>query len=182
MRVILLRHEERGVDVGFFSELTTDGFINSMELPKKLINYNIDFIFSSPFVRTLETSFFISLNRNIPVNVEYALCEYLHSPYFLFHQWYHTIDEIKNKRLTSIVNRKYKSIITKDYFKVLEDEKNLERRIIPFFDYLLNNYPSKTILIISHKGVINKIKDLYVKKTDMDDEFPMGRFEVYNIL
>jgi broad specificity phosphatase PhoE len=182
MRVILLRHEERGVDVGFFSELTTDGFINSMELPKKLINYNIDFIFSSPFVRTLETSFFISLNRNIPVNVEYALHEYLHSPYFLFHQWYYPIDEIKNKRLTSIVNRNYKSIITKDYLKVLEDEKNLERRIIPFFDYLLNNYPSKTILIISHKGVINKIKDLYVKKTDMDDEFPMGHFEVYNIL
>ena len=114
--------------------------------------------------------------------MEYALHEYLHSPYFLFHQWYYPIDEIKNKRLTSIVNRNYKSIITKDYLKVLEDEKNLERRIIPFFDYLLNNYPSKTILIISHKGVINKIKDLYVKKTDMDDEFPMGHFEVYNIL
>ena len=69
----------------------------------------------------------------------------------------------------------------KDDFIVLENEKNLEKRIIPFFNYLLNNYHNKTVLLVSHKGVLNKIKDLYIKKTDLEDEFEMGSFEVYDI-
>jgi broad specificity phosphatase PhoE len=50
-----------------------------------------------------------------------------------------------------------------------------------FFNYLLNNYNDKCILIISHKGIINKIKDLYIKKTLMDDDFTMGSIEIYDI-
>ena len=75
----------------------------------------------------------------------------------------------------------YKSISNKNDLCILEDEKNLEKRIIPFFNYLLNNYNGKTVLLVSHKGVLNKIKDLYIKKTDLDDEFEMGSFEVYDI-
>ena len=38
-----------------------------------------------------------------------------------------------------------------------------------------------SILLVSHKGIINKIKNMYFTKTDMDDEFPMGHFEIYNL-
>lgn len=181
MRLILLRHEKRNSDIGFFSNLTGEGFLDSMKLPEKLEQYNIDKIFVSPFTRTLETSFFISKSLNKKVNVEYALYEYLHNIYFSIGQWYYTPNDLKNNNLKHIINHNYKSIIKKDDFTVLENDKNLEKRIIPFFNYLLNNYNDKTVLLVSHKGVLNKIKDLYIKKTDLDDEFEMGSFEVYDI-
>lgn len=181
MRLILLRHEKRNSDIGFFSNLTDEGFLDSMKLPEKLEQYNIDKIFVSPFTRTLETSFFISKSLNKKVNVEYALYEYLHNVYFSIGQWYYTPNDLKNNNLKHIINHNYKSIIKKDDFTVLENDKNLEKRIIPFFNYLLNNYNDKTVLLVSHKGVLNKIKDLYIKKTDLDDEFEMGSFEVYDI-
>ena len=56
MKIILLRHEERYSDIGFFSNLTERGIENScLFLPPKLKKLNIDVIFSSPFVRTIQT-------------------------------------------------------------------------------------------------------------------------------
>jgi broad specificity phosphatase PhoE len=92
-----------------------------------------------------------------------------------------TEDNIEDMNLKSIININYTSIIEKKDFKVLEDEENLEFRIKKFISYLFNEYPNKTILIVSHKGVINKIKDIYLKKTDLNDNFEMGNFETINI-
>jgi broad specificity phosphatase PhoE len=181
MRVILLRHEERGLDIGFYSNLTNTGYLNAMNLPEKLQRYNIDEIFVSPFTRTMETAFFISKSFNKKVNVEYALYEYLHNIYFSITQWYYETSDLKDDNLKTIINHNYDSIIKKKDFVVLENEENLEERIIKFFNYLLNNYNDKCILIISHKGIINKIKDLYIKKTLMDNDFTMGSFEIYDI-
>ena len=181
MRIILLRHEKRGLDIGFFSQLTDDGYLDAMILPEKLKKYNIDEIFSSPFTRTLETVYFVSHVNNKKVNIEYGLYEYLHNPYFGIGEWYYTINDLKNPDLKNIVNKKYKSIVNKNDFTVLEDDENLERRIIKFFDYLINNYHNKTVLLVTHKGIINKIKNVYFKKTNMDDEFNMGDFEVFNL-
>jgi broad specificity phosphatase PhoE len=80
-----------------------------------------------------------------------------------------------------IINNNYNSIVYKDDFIILEDEINLERRIIKFFDYLNVVHKNDTVLLVSHMGVINKIKDLYIKKTGMDDEFKMGSFEIYDL-
>lgn len=181
MRVILLRHEKRGTDIGFFSTLTDNGYIDAMVLPNDLKKYNIDEIFSSPFTRTLETSYFTSHVLNKKVNIEYGLYEYLHNIYFSIGEWYYTIDDLKNPDLKKIVNKKYKSIVTKSDFTVLEDEASLERRIIKFFDYLINNYNNKTVLLVTHKGIINKIKNLYFEKTNMDDNFEMGSYQVFEL-
>ena len=51
----LLRHEERGSSPVFHTELTNSGKINSINLSKMLENIDIDMIFSSPFLRTLQT-------------------------------------------------------------------------------------------------------------------------------
>ena len=175
MKFYLLRHEEREYDAGFFSHLTDNGIINACVLPHKLKNLNIDVIFTSPFLRTLQTIYPYAKNYDKKVNVEYGLYEYLHSPYFLLGNWYFTIDDINDTDLKSIVNYEYKSNGDKNDFIVLEDEANLERRVIKFFNHLKTNYNDKTILIVSHMGVINKIKDLYVTRTPMNDEFKMGK-------
>jgi broad specificity phosphatase PhoE len=181
MKIILLRHEERENNIGFHSNLTRNGIINSSLLPQKLKKYNIDIIFTSPFIRTLQTIYFFSIKNNKKVNVEYGLCEYLHNPYFLFNKWYYCMNELNDNFLLSILNTKYNSIVNKDNFILLENEISLGERIIKFFDYLKNNYDNKTILIVSHMGVINKIKDIYITKTDLDDQFKMGHYEIYNI-
>jgi broad specificity phosphatase PhoE len=181
MKIILLRHEERGVDVGFYSPLTNNGIVNaSTILPEQLNKLHIDILFSSPFIRTLETIYFYAKRYNKKVNIDYGLYEYLHNPYFLFGKWFYTTDDIPYE-LLSIINHNYYSIVRRDDLFVLEDEMNLERRIIKFFNFLYHSYKDKTILIVTHKGVINKIKDLYFIKTDMNDSFPMGHFEIYDL-
>lgn len=179
MKLILLRHEERYMDVGFYSNLTDDGIINSCILPKKLKKLDIDIIFTSPFIRTLQTIFPYCNKYNKKVNVEYGLYEYIHNPYFLLGEWYFTTNDIKDNDLKSIINTKYSSTVTKDDFSILETEFDLQKRIIKFFNYLNLNYNDKCVLLVTHKGVINKIKDLYIKKTDMSANFDMGHIEIY---
>jgi broad specificity phosphatase PhoE len=72
--------------------------------------------------------------------------------------------------------------VEKEDLIVLEDETNLEKRLIKFFDSIKEKYKNKTVLVVTHEGVINKIKDIYVKKTDMRDRYPMGHIEIYDIL
>ena len=55
MKLILLRHEKRENYPGFFSNLVENGFKDSIKLIKKLDKLNIDIIYCSPLVRTLQT-------------------------------------------------------------------------------------------------------------------------------
>ena len=173
MKIILLRHEERGYNIGFFSNLTENGMLRAhTSLPLNLKKLNIDIIFSSPFIRTLQTIYPYAIQNNIKINIEYGLYEYQHNPYFLLGQWYYTLDDIKDTNLKSIINNNYKSIVVKDDFSILEDENDLGNRINKFIDYLKINYKNKTILIVTHKGVINKIKNV-----NMNSEYPMGHLQ-----
>ena len=182
MKLILLRHEERYYDIGFYSNLTDNGIINSLTtLPKKLDKLKIDIIFSSPFIRTLQTIYPYSNMKNKKVNLEYGLYEYIHNPYFLLYPWYYTYNDIDDEDLKSIVNLQYNSIVNKNDFNILEDENDLSERIRKFFKYLLKYHNNKTVLLVTHKGVVNKIKDIYVKSTNMSDNFEMGQLEIYDI-
>jgi len=186
MRIILLRHEEREFDIAFYSELTENGIIKTLELPKKIKELNkkfnkIDIIYSSPFIRTLQTVYTISKKNNKAVNIEYGLYEYLHNPYFLLNNYFYEKCDIKDRDLLDIINNEYKSVVEYSDFIILEDELCLSKRITKFFNKIQDIHKDKTILIVSHKGVINKIKDLYIEKTDINAEFPMGHFECYEI-
>jgi broad specificity phosphatase PhoE len=176
MKIILLRHEERDMDIGFNSNLTENGIINACLLSDKLKKENIDYIFTSPFIRVLQTIYPYCQINNININIEYGLYEYIHNPYFLFTKWYNTIDDIKDIDLKKIINTEYESVIKREDLILLEDEINLEKRIIKFFNLLIKNYQGKTILIVTHKAVINKIKDIYIEKTDLNSEFKMGEY------
>jgi broad specificity phosphatase PhoE len=83
--------------------------------------------------------------------------------------------------LRSIINYNYESVIKKNDFSVLEDEEDLEKRVKKFFEYLKRNFYNRTVLIITHKGVINKIKDIYLKRTAMNENFSMGSIEEFQI-
>lgn len=184
MKLILLRHEKRENYPGFFSNLVEDGFKDSIKLIKKLDKLNIDIIYCSPLVRTLQTIHPYCKKNNIKVNLEYALYEYKHNPYFLLEKEMYGVKDIKNKDLTSINNKKYKPKFKKSDFNYnfLESENDLENRLNIFLHFIQNNkkLKNKTVLFVSHKGVINKIKQILNFNITMDDEFPKGHFEIIN--
>ena len=181
MKIILLRHEERENNVGFYSDLTINGIKKSLLLYDNLKDLNIDFIFSSLFIRTLHTILDYSIKKEIKINIDYGLYEYIHNPYFLLNKWLYTLNDIDNIELKSIINYDYVSVVDKKDFNILENEYQLKNRITKFMEYLKENYNDKCILLVTHKGVINKIKDVYFKKTDIDDNFEMGHYEIFNL-
>lgn len=184
MKILLLRHEKRGIDLSFFSELTKNGLLDAENKVKnELLNHNIDYIFSSPFTRTLQTIYPYCTNVNKKVNIEYGLYEYMHNPIFLIGNWLYYTNDLKYDNLKNIINKKYKSKVKENSIVVLENEETLSNRITIFFNYLKKNkkYKNKTILIVSHMAIINKIKDLYLKKTSLNDLFEMGNIEILEI-
>jgi len=185
VNLILLRHEKREDYPGFFSNLTDEGLKDAFKLTKSLKTLNIDVIYCSPLVRTLQTIFPFCNETEKKVNIEYALHEYKHNPYFLLEPSIYNINDIQNPLLHAIINHRYKSLIQpKDFnYLFLEDEINLKRRIRKFLNHLKKNkeYKNKNILLVTHKGVINQIKKIINKKTEMDDTFSMGTFEIIKI-
>ena len=55
MRLYILRHEDRPEDCSFFTPLSEQGLINSNKLTTILEKCKINYIISSPFIRTLQT-------------------------------------------------------------------------------------------------------------------------------
>ena len=185
MKIILLRHEKREIRRGFHSHLTRNGYDDSKLLPQKLEKYNIDYIFSSPFIRTLQTVYFVSKNLGIKVNPEYGLYEYLSTINFLVTKWYHELKELKKTEFDSflldIINKKYKSVCDKNDLSVLENHEKLEKRLSKFLLSIFNNkkYYNKTILIVSHQATLNMISNILIKKTNLKHQREMGSFSVH---
>jgi broad specificity phosphatase PhoE len=185
MKLILLRHEKRELYPGFYSKLTEEGLKDSNKLVKKLNKLSIDVIYSSPFVRTLQTIHPYCKKNNVKINIEYALHEYRHNPYFIFENKIYKIKDINNNNLTNIIDKTYKSLFKINQFNTssLETEIILNNRLQLFLTYLKNNkeLKNKNILIVTHKGIINKIKKIYKLIDNLDEDFDMGSFEIITI-
>ena len=55
MKIYLIRHEDRTMDLTFFSPLTKIGLENSVKLITTFEKEKINTIYSSPYIRTLQT-------------------------------------------------------------------------------------------------------------------------------
>ncbi len=186
MKLILLRHEKRENYPGFFSNLTEEGKKDATKLVKQLNKLHIDVIYCSPLVRTLQTISPYCKKNNVKVHIEYGLYEYKHYPYFLFEPKIYGLDDINDKDLTSIVNKRCRSKIKKcnfEYSSLLETESDLEKRLSIFLHSIRKNHKlkNKTILFVSHLGVIHKIKRMLNKNITVDDDFEMGHYEILKL-
>jgi broad specificity phosphatase PhoE len=181
MKIILLRHEKREDYPGFFSNLTEKGFKDSKKLIKKFEKYKIDEIYCSPLMRTLQTIYSYASHNHKKVNPEYGLYEYKNNPYFLFEPKPFGIKDINNHELKKIINKNYKSYIRqKDIVHGIENEQQLKKRVNKFLRNILK-FKNKTILLVSHKGTINKIKQLLNNDIHIRSSFPKGHFEVIDL-
>ena len=71
MIIYIIRHEDRTQDATMFSPLTELGLENSVKLIEIINNIKINKIYSSPFIRTLQTVHPFSKKYDIKINIDF---------------------------------------------------------------------------------------------------------------
>lgn len=174
MKLVVLRHEQRDLlEPRFFTQLTEEGKSNSesLEFNQKIMNINPDVIYCSPFERCLQTISSFCLKNKRQVCVENSLYEYIGNNKFLQEPVY-DISNIKDY-YEQIINSDYQSYMDKSQF-VFSKENNIERlettlelfnRAADFIEEIFKRHleTNKTILLVSHEGVIKQIETYLYK-------------------
>jgi len=166
MKIYILRHEDRTQDATMFSPLTEKGLSNALKLSKELNKLNINVIYSSPFVRTLQTIYPYSSGSNTKVNLEYSIAEMQHQK--LIPEKSYQVRLPKYLAEMFNYNPNYNSMIYPEDFKYPEEDKDVQSRIRKFLLKIFNNHSetNDTILIVTHQAVCNSILKIIAKKGD----------------
>lgn len=178
MKIYILRHEDRTQDATMFSPLTKVGLNNSIKLSEILKDLNIDVIYSSPFIRTLQTVHPYAKDRNKKINLEYALQEIQH-PHIIPENSY-TVSLPVYIAESFNYNPKYRSTIEPENNIYPEDEKNVSLRVKNFLQKIMNEHltTKNNILIVTHQVVCNTILKIALKdknnKIDYTFKYPKG--------
>jgi broad specificity phosphatase PhoE len=184
MKIYILRHEDRTQDCSFFAPLTEIGLNNAKKLVPNLTECNINLIFCSPFIRTLQTIYPYVNSTKIKINIEYALSEI------------HHIDIIPKKAvginlpeylaLAFNYNCLYKSILKPHEIIYPENEPDVLNRVRIFLKELILQYCETdfNIVIVTHQSlcfgilkVVNKLSEEYKNKIDphLLRNYPKGK-------
>jgi 2,3-bisphosphoglycerate-dependent phosphoglycerate mutase len=167
MKIYILRHEDRPEDCSFFVPLTKNGLINARKLVQILKKENINLIFSSPYLRTLQTINPYIEATKYKVNLEYGLEEIQHQ------------DIIPKKAINMVLpdylaeffnyNCNYETIIKPENIKYPETEEDVMKRFKKIIKKLITDYYEKdiNILLVTHQTfcnigikIVNKAKHL----------------------
>jgi len=167
MKIYLLRHEERFEPPAFYTSLTPTGLKNSVKLKDILNKEKIDVIYSSPFLRVLQTLMPYCLENNLQekVNIEYSLYETMQDNCYLKDN--HKIELKDTDKQFLLANPDYASFITVNTIKCPETNMDIKMRINMFIDNLIEVYKSSNlnILIASHAGVLGEIENCKYDKS-----------------
>ena len=185
MKIYILRHENRTQDCSFFSPLTELGLSNSNKLVSLLNELNIDIIYSSPFIRTLQTIKPYILYSKKNINIEYGLSEIHHS-------------DIITKKAVGIIlpeyiaksfnyNCNYISIINHTDIKYPEKYSDIIIRIKKILYNLIKKYYNTNIniLLVTHQSLCSAILEIVNKYNIIDNHiihnYPKGKLSlIYN--
>jgi broad specificity phosphatase PhoE len=175
MKIYILRHEDRTIDCTFFSPLTQKGLENSLLLSCSLIPLNINEIYCSPFIRTLQTINPYIKKTNKKIKLEYSLTEIKHE----------SIIPIKSHNvelptyLAEIFNydESYQTFINTNEISYPETSSKLRQRVINFLrEIIIKNYKTqKNILLVTHQGICNIILNI-IKANE--DQYQLGKLSL----
>lgn len=180
MKIYVLRHEDRTMDLTFFSPLTKNGLDNSIELIKHLEKEKINIVYSSPYIRTLQTIYPYCKKFNIRPNLEYSLTELYQEENIPRKSYQITLPEYIAESFN--FNREYPSSILPSDINFPESIRNFNKRIKDFLRNIIkDNYNSNnSILLVTHQGVIDLLLHTILKKNkDIknnlgDSKYPKG--------
>jgi broad specificity phosphatase PhoE len=164
MKLFILRHEDRTMDATMFSPLTKEGLDNSIKLIEKINKCDIDIIFSSPFIRTLQTVLPYSKSKKININIEHSLSEIQH-PHLIPVKSYQINLPIYIAEQFNY-NPNYTSYLDPAHHIYPEDEKCVCNRVKKFISKLINEMidTKHNILIVTHQIVCNCLLKLATKQ------------------
>ena len=174
MKLILLRHEERYEIPLFFTSLTEKGLRQSKNLVEKINKINPDIIYSSPFLRTIQTIRPYCRKYNKKIKIDYSLYEYIHAPEFTRKNYRHYVSELLPEIYEDIVDN-YESILPPEKLTYRENEDKIKERVFNFIKIIENRHKNNTVLIVSHMSTLNMIKFYYDGVTQLETELEMGR-------
>ena len=183
MKIYILRHEDRTMDLTFFSPLTKDGLENSIDLIKDLEKADIDTVYSSPYIRTLQTVYPYCKKYNIKPNLDYSLTELYMRENLPEKSYKITLPEYMAESFN--YDNDYNSLITPNDIEFPEDKKSFSKRIKSFLKKLIveNFNTSNNILLVTHQGVVDIIYEIISKRlfknhrsSDINDysKYPKG--------
>lgn len=186
MKIFILRHEDRTQDATFFSPLTSTGLERSEVLVDVLKKNKINKIYSSPFIRTLQTINPYCEKCGVKVNLEYSLSEIQHPVIIPEKSYQVRLPTYMAHNFNS--NDKYKSLLDPIDHVYPEDEVNVSKRVRHFLNTLFNNKLNRSdnILLVTHQVVCNEILKIATKNMRGIDitstfNYPRGGLtEVFN--
>lgn len=171
MKIYILRHEDRTQDATMFSPLTEKGLENSIKLIDDIEQIDIDLIYSSPFIRTLQTVYPYSKKYGKKINLEYSIAEFQSSYLIPENSYQVRLPEYLAKSFN--YNPNYKSMFEPESFSYPENEHEVNKRVKTFLNKLMTEYleSRKNILIVTHQAICNSILKIVTKDLDYKHTF-----------
>jgi broad specificity phosphatase PhoE len=165
MKIYIIRHEDRTQDATMFSPLTEEGIDNSSNLIDIISSLNVNILYSSPFIRTLQTIFPYSKKKNIKINIDYGISELQHPDLIPPNSYKVYLPKYIANQFN--YNDNYTSSMQPIDYQYPECSIELTKRIKKFLKKIITNNQnhSNIILISTHQGVCNTILKI-IEKTD----------------
>lgn len=167
MKIFILRHEDRTQDATFFSPLTQKGLENANNLIEHLEKLNIRIIYSSPFIRTLQTIYPYAKHSGNKIKLEYALGEIQHGDIIPKASYQVRLPEYLAKLFH--YDSGYQTHYQPENYNYPETEKNVTERVKIFLRQLIAQYGNteENILLVTHQEICRVILRI-VKKYGLD--------------
>tara|TARA_B100000902_G_scaffold365164_1_gene385860 strand:+ start:280 stop:807 length:528 start_codon:yes stop_codon:yes gene_type:complete len=161
----------------FHTNLTTYGRAEAERLVPELHKLSLDYIYASPFVRTLETIEPFSRFKNIPIRLENSIYECIREPFFEPFDFQYGKQDILNNypKLAEIIDLKYESMLPLEKVACSSDLKTVYDRIVPFINHLGTEIAKgHNILLVTHRTTFNIIEG-YIANSRFIDEDPVWK-------
>jgi broad specificity phosphatase PhoE len=128
--------------------LSTEGFDRSHFLAQQLSQVKIDRIYTSPFLRTIQTADPLARLLQLPIRLEWGLCEWLCQDWTTGFPETTPVDE--SIRCYPNIDDAYQSLVIPSYPETIQE---LDARIAIIAGKIIQGN-SKNILAIAHKGSV----------------------------
>lgn len=185
-----MRHCERDLDdCSFESTLLPEGVIHSKQLCKYMNKLDITLLYSSPFLRAIQTLEPYSLEKNLDINIDYSLAEYVDT------NDKHLMSSVNNYIIPNEWRLKYNILqynSVSNTYNVDESLINLFGRLLYFMSKIIEKYKNSdvNILLSTHMSIVNVLIFYYnekktynndIKTFNVDEYYPMGKITELNI-
>jgi len=181
MRIYILRHTDRVHDASFFAPLTKNGLIQAENLVEYLEDIDINKIYCSPFLRTMQTTYPYSKKHFIKLSLDYAISESKKKENVTEYAANVTLP-LYIAELFNYDSEYYSSMKTTD-IPYPETTEQLIKRITIFLNKIIDNHgdSNDNILFVTHGGICQNLLHFINKYAEIkpDDKilsyYPMGQ-------